>query len=361
MKQQQRRRNTGLAGPGPVGLYGLLRPLLFRLPPEAAHRYGLWALKSGLVGGWNRPVDKPPRGLGRRVFGLEFANPVGLAAGFDKNAEVVEGAFRLGFGFVEVGTVTPRPQTGNPAPRLFRLTAEQAIINRLGFNNRGHAVVRRRLEKLREKGLPGIVGVNIGANRDSADRVGDYLAGLRAFAGLADYLTVNISSPNTPGLRDLQAKDALKALLGRLSDARAGLPGKHSRLPLLVKIAPDISERQAEDIVGQAIDQGIDGLIVGNTTLARPPELRSPYRDQAGGLSGAPLMGPSTGLLATIRDLAGKHLALIGVGGIDGPAAANAKFKAGADLVQLYTGLVFQGPGLPRRILHGLAFQGSTG
>jgi dihydroorotate dehydrogenase len=327
------------------GVYDLLRPLLFALDPERAHRLALRALQSGLMP--KRAGAADPR-LARKLLGLDFPNPLGIAAGFDKNGEAIDGLFGLGFGFVEVGTVTPLPQAGNPRPRLFRLTADQAIINRLGFNNDGHDAVYRRLAARKHSG---IVGVNLGANRDSSDRAADYVAGVTRFADVADYLAINVSSPNTPGLRDLQERGALAALLARVTAAR---DTASRRVPLLLKIAPDLDDAALAAIAETALEAGIDGMIAANTTLAREG-LRDPHAREAGGLSGRPLFQRSTTMLAKLRRLVGKDLVLVGAGGVDSAEAASAKIGAGADLVQLYTGLIFKGPRLPATILSGLA------
>ncbi|MFV2091865.1 MAG: quinone-dependent dihydroorotate dehydrogenase [Hyphomicrobiales bacterium] len=336
--------------------YRLVRPVFFALPPERAHGLSLWALRLGLGPRRAAATDDGPI-LAQRVFGLNFTNPVGLAAGYDKNAVATKALSGLGFGFVEVGTVTPRPQQGNPGPRLFRLIEHGAIINRLGFNNAGQPAMRRRLNARAEPNAhrPGIVGVNIGANRDSTDPIEDYANGLAAMMPVADYITVNISSPNTPGLRDLQARKNITALLKRLSDTRAGaLANGAPNVPILVKIAPDLDQPALADIVEAAVDAGMDGLIVANTTTARPG-LGGRMAGLAGGLSGRPLFAPSTALLAQAFLLARGRLALVGVGGICSGADALVKIKAGASLVQLYTGLVFAGPGLVTRVLADLA------
>ncbi len=329
-------------------IYSLLRPLLFALDPETAHRAAVTALSSGLS-----PRAAPPHpALRRRLMGLDFPNPVGLAAGFDKNGEVPDAALALGFGFVEVGTVTPRPQPGNPRPRVFRLVEDGGLINRLGFNNEGHDAVYARLAKRARKG---IVGVNLGANKDSADRVADYVAGVRRFADVADYLTINVSSPNTPGLRELQEKDAVAGLLDAVTNARNALP---KRVPLLLKIAPDLDAAGLIAIVDAAISAGVDGMIVSNTTIARDGLKDRTLAAETGGLSGRPLFTRSTTMLSNLRAIAGSTLVLVGVGGIDSPTVARAKLGAGADLVQLYTGMVFEGPRLPARIVAGLAPKG---
>jgi dihydroorotate dehydrogenase len=284
------------------------------------------------------PADDPR--LAIAVLGLSFANPVGLAAGFDKNGEAFAAMGKLGFGFVECGTVTPRPQTGNPRPRLFRLPEDRAVINRMGFNNDGMDAVAPRL-RARAKGR--IVGINIGANKDTADRIADYATAYKTLAPLADYVTVNVSSPNTPGLRGLQNKDELERLLASLTAARgAGKP------PLLLKIAPDLDAPALDDIAAVVNASGIDGLIVSNTTIARPASLESGHAKEQGGLSGAPLFEPSTRILRAMRQRT--TLTLIGAGGIASGADAYAKIRAGASLVQLYSALALQGPGLVTRI-----------
>jgi len=322
----------------------LFEPLVKRLPPETAHRAAILGLR--LAPPWPaKPAD--PR-LAVSAFGLAFPNPLGLAAGFDKNAEVPGAVLNLGFGFVEIGTLTPRPQAGAARPRLFRLRADGAVINRFGFNNEGFERALRRLERR----PAGVVGVNIGANKDSADRVADYALGVRAFAPVADYLAINVSSPNTPGLRDLQQKDALDALLARALEAREQ---SSPRRPLLVKIAPDLDDRALDAILAVALERRVDGLIVSNTTVARPAGLSSPRRSEEGGLSGRPLFAPSTRLLARARLALGGAIALIGCGGVEDAATALAKIEAGADLVQLYTSLALKGVGVVSEILDGLA------
>jgi dihydroorotate dehydrogenase len=312
------------------------------LDPEEAHRLTIEALKAGLG---PRPRAPGDPFLEVRLAGLRLPNPIGLAAGFDKNAEVPAAMLAAGFGFVECGTATPLPQAGNPTPRLFRLDEDRAVINRLGFNNDGVDAMAGRLAAARPSG---VVGANIGANKDSADRAGDYVAGLTRLWRLADYFTLNVSSPNTPGLRDLQLGGALDDLLGRVAEARWALAYDGDR-PIFLKVAPDLAEADVETIVDAAKRYGLQGLIVGNTTLARP-DLKSPRRGESGGLSGAPLMGPSTRLLRLFRQAAAGRLVLIGVGGIASGADAYAKIRAGADAVQLYTSLLYQGPGVVTRI-----------
>lgn len=324
------------------------RHFLFQLDPERAHELSLAALKSGVP--LCRPRVESDR-LRLTVAGLRFPNPLGVAAGFDKNAEVPDATLKLGFGFVECGTVTPVAQEGNPSPRVFRLEADHAVINRLGFNNQGIATCRERMES--RHGRPGIVGVNIGANRNSADRIADYEAGIRAFAGLASYLTINVSSPNTVGLRNLQGGEQLDALLERAVAARAATGEAGAHTPLFLKIAPDLVAAQMEEIAASVLSYGIDGLVVSNTTLERSG-LRSPLAAELGGLSGAPLFKRSTAVLARMRKLVGPRLPIIGVGGVDSTEKAIEKLRAGADLIQLYTGMIYDGPGLAGEILRGL-------
>jgi len=330
-------------------LYPLIRPILRRLPAEAAHLLSVRAMQIGigrfLVDDGASEPDPPI--LRQRIWGLDFANPVGLAAGYDKDARIPGAMLGLGFGFVEIGTVTPRPQTGNPKPRVFRLDEDGAAINRMGFNSGGLDAVVGRLSRGKRRG---VVGVNLGKNRDSSDAASDYEEGIRRAAGLADYLVVNISSPNTPGLRDLQARPALATLLRRLIAAR----NTGARVPLLLKIAPDLTAEERGDVAEVALDTGIDGLIVSNTTTARPAGLRSRHAKETGGLSGRALFAPSTALLSDMYRLTQGRLPLIGVGGVAGAADAYAKIRAGASLVQLYTALVFEGPSLVGRIKAGL-------
>jgi len=334
-----------------AGLYRLIGPALRRLPREAAHELTLRALELGagrFLGAAAAPEPDPPV-LAQRLWGLDFANPVGLAAGYDKDARVPDAMLQLGFGFVEVGTVTPRPQPGNPKPRLFRLEQDQAIINRMGFNSGGLDSV---CERLSRRIRSGIVGVNLGKNRNTVDAADDYAEGIRRAARLADYLVVNVSSPNTPGLRDLQHRAMLGSLLEGLTKVR---DQTGCRVPLLVKVAPDLTSEECEDIAQVALETGIDGLIVSNTTVERPPDLVSRHAQEAGGLSGRPLFAPSTAILAEMYRLTQGRLPLIGVGGIASAEDAYAKIRAGASLVQLYTALVFTGPALVRQIKSGLA------
>ncbi len=334
-------------------LHRLAAAVIRLLPPEAAHRATIHALAAGLVP--RAPARADPI-LRVGLWGRDFANPIGLAAGFDKDAEVHEACLGLGFGFVEIGSVTPRPQPGNPRPRLFRLPADGAVINRMGFNSRGLDHAAARLAG-RDRAA-GIVGANLGKNKESADAAADFAAGARRMAPLADYLVINVSSPNTPGLRALQGREPLVRLVEAVQAARGAAVPPSSSLgppPLLLKIAPDLTDEDKRDIAEVALDRGLDGLIVSNTTIARPASLRSPHAGEAGGLSGRPLFAPSTAVLADMYRLTGGRLPLVGVGGIAGGADAYAKIRAGATLVQLYTALVYQGPGLVRRIQAELA------
>ena len=323
------------------------RKALFALDPETAHGLSIRALACGVP--LASPARRDPK-LAVNVAGLAFANPLGMAAGYDKNAEVPDALLRLGFGFAEVGTITPLPQAGNSKPRIFRLTGDEAVINRLGFNNEGHDAAARRLEA--RKGRGGIVGVNIGANKDSADRFADYEKGVTRFAPLASYLTVNISSPNTPGLRNMQAHAQLAELLERVMAARERAA---VRPPVFLKIAPDLVEAEIEDIAAEVQAKRVDGVVVSNTTIARPALKSEAHTGETGGLSGLPLFERSTTVLARMRRLLGPQVALVGVGGVDTAEAAVEKIRAGADLVQLYTGMIYAGPSLPGRIVRGLS------
>ena len=321
-------------------LFDLGAGLLRQLPAETAHRA---TLKLAAAVGPLIPASAPDDArLGVQAFGLDFPNPVGLAAGFDKNADVPDAMARFGFGFVECGTVTPRPQAGNPLPRLFRLSEDGAVINRMGFNNAGAGEAAKNLERRKAKG---IVGINIGANKDSTDRIADYARCFAVLAPLADYVTVNVSSPNTPGLRGLQNREELTRLLDAMIEARA----KAGHKPILLKIAPDLDAHALDEIAQVVRASGIEGLIVSNTTIARPP-LKSAHANETGGLSGKPLLAPSTLILAQMHQRLGGAVTLIGVGGIASGEDAYAKIRAGASLVQLYTALAFEGPGLVVRI-----------
>lgn len=323
-------------------LFPLARPVLNGLDPEFAHSLTIKALR--LANKTPSRADDDQR-LRVKALGLNFANPIGLAAGFDKNAEVTEAMLGFGFGFVEAGTVTPRPQDGNPKPRVFRLSEDRAVINRLGFNNQGIEAARKRLSAL--QGRPGIRGINIGANKDATDRVADYVKGLSELGPLASYVTVNISSPNTPGLRGLQNKSDLDALLAALVETRRKSP---RRVPLLLKIAPDLDDRACADVAEVVLAQDIDGLIVSNTTIARPASLASIRAKETGGLSGKPLFELSTKILRKMRKLTKGRVTLVGAGGVASGADAYQKIRAGASLVQLYTALTYEGPGLVARI-----------
>jgi dihydroorotate dehydrogenase len=325
-----------------IGLFDrLARPLLGLMDAENAHRLAIQGLKMLPRG----PAPLDDKRLSVRVFGLNFPNPVGMAAGFDKHGEVPDALLRLGFGFVEVGTVTPLPQAGNPRPRLFRLPADEGVINRLGFNSEGGQAVLARLAA--RAGAGGLVGVNVGANKDSPDRIADYVSLIETFAPVASYFTVNISSPNTPGLRDLQQGKMFDDLLARVVDARARVSRQAGLTPLLIKIAPDLTLSELDDVVGAARRRRVDGMIVGNTTVLRPPALRDVRAaKESGGLSGRPLFGLATRMLAETYVRAEGAFPLIGTGGIDSGRTALAKIRAGACLVQLYSSLVFRGLGL---------------
>ncbi len=322
-----------------IGLIEMFaRPLLRMLDPEDAHRLAIHALK---FPPYVKLEADDPR-LAVRAFGLNFPNPVGMAAGFDKHAEVPDAVLKLGFGFVEVGTVTPVPQSGNPRPRIFRLNRDECVINRLGFNSEGAAAVLRRLAARANAG--GIVGVNIGANKESTDRIADYVRLIETFAPVVSYFSVNISSPNTPGLRELQQARMFDDLLARVMDARARMSREAGTTPVLIKIAPDLTLNELDDLVGGARRHRVDGMIIGNTTLARPPGLRDQATaSEAGGLSGRPLFALATRMLAETYVRVEGAFPLIGVGGIDSGETALAKIRAGACLIQLYSALVFHG------------------
>jgi dihydroorotate dehydrogenase len=343
-------------------LYKLARPLLFELEPEKAHKLALNLLKKGLG-----PKDKSDAMiLHTTVCGMSLRNPIGLAAGFDKNAEVIDEAMDFGFGFVEIGTITPRPQPGNPQPRLFRAQEVEAAINRFGFNSDGmdaclwrikawHDARQEPIERSRVKSVKiprGLIGINIGKNRDSTDAVADYVAGIKKLSSYADYVTINISSPNTPGLRDLQAREPLTELVQAVLAARAQTKFK---MPIFIKIAPDVTDAQMADIAEVTMTAGIEGIILGNTTSARPGHLPADFAREEGGLSGKPLFDSSTRALEQLYKLTQGKITLIGTGGVSSGADAYAKIRAGASLVQLYTALIFEGPGLVRRIKRDLA------
>ena len=342
-------------------LFQLVKPALFLLPPEQAHYLSIKALKSGLMPRYENALDTR---IQRTIAGLNFPNPIGIAAGYDKNGEVPDAILRIGFGFAEVGTITPRPQPGNPRPRIFRLEQEQAIINRLGFNNQGHDAVFRRMNarsgKPPDKDLDkGIVGINIGANKDSDDFVADYVKGVEVFASSASYFTINISSPNTPGLRNLQAADALTRLLGNVLAKRDAVGGDIDRkVPVFLKIAPDLDDKELDDIAAVVNASALDAVIISNTTIDRSTLInpsKGVHADEQGGLSGKPLFIKSTIILAKMRQRLSDNLPIIGVGGIDSVETAIAKMEAGADLIQIYTGLVYQGPEMPQKIARGLS------
>jgi len=318
--------------------------LLGLLAPETAHRTAIRAVAAYPFA--VRP-DADPR-LRVEACGISFPNPLGLAAGFDKSAEAVDGLCRLGFGFVEIGTLTPRPQAGNPKPRLFRLKADGAIVNRMGFNNDGYAAAAARLRRAPRRGL---IGINIGPNRDSRDRIADYVAGIETFAPYADYFTINISSPNTPGLRTLHARGDFDELLAAVLSARDRV---WPRRPTLVKISPDLDAEQLEDVLAVALARRVDGLIVANTSIGRPATLTSAEAREAGGLSGRPIFGLSTRLVARCHLRCGGTLPIIGVGGVEDVETAIAKIEAGASLIQIYTGFIYRGPDLVGDILRGL-------
>ena len=325
--------------------HGLATAALRTLDPETAHGLAIRSLKLGL-GPRSGPEDPI---LAGRLAGVALRNVIGLAPGFDKDAEAYGPMLAAGFGFVECGTVTPRAQAGNPRPRLFRLSEDRAVINRMGFNNQGLETFAARVARRRA----GVVGANIGANKESEDRIGDYVTGLRRLWGLASYFTINVSSPNTPGLRALQTKAALEELLGRLGEAADELPAE-SRVPMFLKVAPDLAPGEVETITEAACAHGLSGVIVSNTTVSRPP-LKSRHAAETGGLSGAPLFALSTRVLAEFAAASAGRLALVGVGGIASGADAYAKIRAGASAVQLYSALVFEGPGLVERIKRELA------
>lgn len=326
----------------------LTSPLL-SLDPERAHRLAIGAARA-----WGRagaPLAPPTPSLPIRVAGIDFANPVGLAAGLDKDAEAIDGLLALGFGSVEVGTLTPLAQPGNPRPRLFRLARDRGVINRFGFNNHGLAAG---IERVRAARRGGVLGINVGANKDAADRVADYVAGVRAAAPVADYVTINVSSPNTPGLRDLQEGAALDELLAACAEASRNTETGAPLAPVFLKVAPDLSPAQVDGIVAAAIARGVAALIVGNTTVSRPP-LASREGGEAGGLSGAPLAPLARRALAAFRGATGGAIPLIAAGGIDSGAEAYVRIRAGASLVQVYSALVYEGAGLPRRMVRDLA------
>lgn len=323
----------------------------FSFDAETAHGLSMQGLKLGAAHLMSPFHDVR---LEQTIVGLHFDNPIGLAAGYDKNADVPLEILRLGFGFTEVGTLTPLPQPGNPKPRIFRLPKDEAVINRLGFNNDGHIAALIKLEKIASQ--QGLIGVNIGANKDSSDRTEDYVQGISRFYHVARYFTVNISSPNTPGLRDLQARQTLADLLKRTKAKRDELAEQTGRaVPLFLKIAPDLTEEGMDDIAEEVLQSQIDGMIISNTTITRPALAHSDIAQEAGGLSGRPVFHLSNIMLAKMRERLGPNIAIIGAGGVRDAETAAEKMRAGADLVQLYTSLVYQGPSVAQRIAKGLA------
>ncbi|WP_025899981.1 quinone-dependent dihydroorotate dehydrogenase [Sneathiella glossodoripedis] len=331
-------------------LYGAFSKALFCLDPERAHNFSLAALKSGFMPLKDAEIDPV---LQSNVFNLDFPNPVGLSAGYDKNGAVLDALLGLGFGFVEAGSITPLPQEGNPRPRIFRLTEDEAVINRLGFNNKGLEVAASNFKAPRRAG---VVGANLGANKDSDDRIADYVLGLKTLAPYASYVTVNISSPNTPGLRALQGKGELEELLGRLMQARSQLPDENDRRKaILLKIAPDLTAEDKKDIAEVALAMKLDGLIATNTTITRPDTLTSTQKGETGGLSGAPLKALSERVVKDMYQLTGGEIPIIGVGGIASAEDAYSRIRAGASLVQLYSAMVYHGPFLAHKIALGLA------
>jgi dihydroorotate dehydrogenase len=335
-------------------IYAALRPALRFVDPETAHHMAIRALAVAQRFGFLPAAVPDDPILAVRLWGRDFANPIGLAAGFDKDGEAPDALLRLGFGHVEIGTVTPHPQPGNPRPRLFRLSEDGAVINRYGFNSRGVSAMAETLSRRAGQGT-GLVGINVGKNKEAADEAGDFVAGIEALCRFADYLVVNVSSPNTPGLRDLQGRAAMERVIAAVLDARGRAARGTSVPPLLVKLAPDLDDAGLADAGAVALSTGIDGLIMGNTTLSRPLELRSSQRAETGGLSGRPLMTLSTEKLAALYRLTEGRLPLIGAGGVASGADAYAKIRAGASLVQLYSALVFEGPGLAAHIKRDLA------
>lgn len=328
-------------------VFQMVKPLLRSVDPETAHEMTIKSLEAGMV---PRPAEPSPKVLETRLMGLDIANPIGVAAGFDKDARVPDAILKMGFGFAEVGTLTPKPEVGNDKPRVFRLPADRAIINRYGFNNCGHAAA---LERLRERKRVGCVGVNIGANKDSDDRVADYVSGITAFYDVASYFMVNVSSPNTPGLRDLEAADQMRSLLEAVLSARNDMADrKGRRVPVAVKLSPDSAAADLPALCEVLVAAGVDAIAVSNTTVTRPAGLAGPSETLAetGGLSGRPLFERSTAMLAEVRRLTGGAIGLIGIGGIDSGDRALEKVLAGADAIQVYTGLVFEGPGLLERM-----------
>ncbi|WP_202526006.1 quinone-dependent dihydroorotate dehydrogenase [Sneathiella litorea] len=333
-----------------MSIYDIARPLLFMFDAEKAHNLSLLALKSGMLPRIDNIFDPI---LSSEVFGLHFLNPIGLAAGYDKNAEVISALSGLGFGFVEAGSITPKPQPGNPKPRIFRLTQDEAVINRLGFNNQGLETAARNFDK-RPMGL--VVGANLGANKDSTDRIADYVIGMEKLAPRASYVTVNISSPNTPGLRALQGRAELEDLLGRVVEKRQSMIDTgEAFFPILLKIAPDLTDTDKADIAASVLEHDIDGLIISNTTITRANSLQDPQQTETGGLSGQPLKNISLGVLKEMYQATQGNVPLVGVGGIQDAEDAYTRIRAGASLLQLYTAMVYKGPYVAAEIAKELA------
>lgn len=330
------------------GFYNLIGPLVRQFDPETAHGIALKALKCGLVP-TVRPLNDPS--LSVNLWGMDFPNPIGLAAGFDKDAEVPDAVLAQGFGFTEVGSITPKPQPGNPKPRLFRLTEDAGVINRMGFNNKGSFAAQERLRS--RAGRPGIVGVNLGKNKETEDAVSDYVLGVNALAPYASYMVINVSSPNTPGLRALQGREPLEKLLRGVREALDKAVPEDTP-PLLLKIAPDLTEEDKSDIAAVVLSEKVDGLIATNTTISRPDTLRDPQCAESGGLSGRPVFDLSTQVLSDMYRLTEGRIPLVGAGGVHNATSAYAKIRAGASLVQLYSAMVYEGPALAADIVRGL-------
>ncbi|MCW9034116.1 MAG: quinone-dependent dihydroorotate dehydrogenase [Rhodospirillales bacterium] len=335
-----------------VNFYDLTGPFIRLLDPELAHGFAIKGLKMGIV---PRPTIFNDSVLESNHWGLKFRTPIGMAAGFDKNADVPDEVLAQGFGSVEIGSITPRPQPGNPKPRMFRLTRDRAVINRMGFNSQGMQTVAARLkERARSSHYPGVVGINLGKNKETEDAAADYVLGINAFADYADYLVVNVSSPNTPGLRALQDRDQLAELLSRCMEALKAIKPEGTP-PLLLKIAPDLTDEDKQDIAGVVLELKIDGLITTNTTIERPDSLMDPQKSEIGGLSGVPLLRPSTEVLRQMYSLTEGKVPIVGVGGIVSGEDAYEKIRAGASLVQFYSAMIYKGPSLANTIAKDLA------
>ena len=334
-----------------LDIFKYIKPALFKLEPEQAHKAAIMALQMGVAPNGRLSND----GLKQRVFGLDFDNPIGVAAGFDKNAEVPNEIIKVGFGFAEIGSVTPRPQAGNPKPRIFRVPEHRGVINRMGFNNDGHEAVLKRMRNVRMNKKSGQIGVNIGANKDSDDFIADYELGIETFYNVADYFVANISSPNTPGLRALQSKQSLEKLVDRICNRRDEMQQDlHKYVPLILKIAPDLTDEDIDDIAAICLDSELDGVIVSNTTIRRDFIAGHDHENEAGGLSGKPLFEFSTHMLARFYQATGGKIPLIGTGGIYDGASAYAKICAGATLVQLYSCLIYTGTGIIDELRQGI-------